>query len=235
MLKRAPTPILLFFFVFSAQARVLDVHSEIRVGRSGELTVTERITLEASAKGARLERQLPREARVADVIRNGHPEKYVLDGDRLRLGPAVLPNGRHLYQITYRAARRISFLGDHDALHWSLNGGERMTAEVILPAAVQARSIKVEGTGAGYQSLVRDGRAAFRSEAPTAIVVRFPKGVVEEPGLGTRARWLFSDYFGAMLVLALLLSTAGVLYLLQKGSGPFLPRKGRTRLIARSG
>jgi hypothetical protein len=153
---------------------------------------------------------------VAEVIRDGHPEKYVLDGERLRLGPAALPEGRHLYQITYRATRRIAFLGDHDALHWSLRGGERMTAEVVLPSSVPARQIKVEASGGEYQSLVRDGRAAFRSQDGIALVVRFPKGVVDEPGVAQRAHWLFSDYFGASLVLVILALTAWTLLQLKK-------------------
>lgn len=198
------------------EARVLDVHSEIRVAKSGELTVTERITVESREKTPRLERPLPRDSRVAEVIRNGHPEKYVLEGERLRLGPAAVPEGRHLYQITYRATRRIAFLGDHDALHWSLKGGERMTAEVVLPSSVPARQIKVEASGGEYQSLVRDGRAAFRSQDGIALVVRFPKGVVDEPGIGQRANWFFSDYFGALLVLVILALTAWTLLQLKK-------------------
>ena len=177
----------------SAGARVLDLHSEIRVGKSGELTVIERITEETRKDAAR------------------PPEK------RTR-------------QVTYRVERRIVFLGDHDALHWNLKGAERMTAEVILPASVPARQIKAEvatsapGARAGeYQSFVRDGRAAFRSQEPIAFVVRFPKGVVAEPGLGERAGWFFSDYFGIVVVAALLASTALVLHLI----------RGQTRAVRR--
>lgn len=208
-------------FALPAPARVLDAHSEIRVAKSGEATVTERITLEAGGKTPRLERQLPRDSLVVDVIRNGHAESYVLEGERLRLGPAAVPEGRHLYQVTYRAARRIAFLGDHDALHWNLEGGGRLTAEVILPASVPARQIKVEASGRDYQTLVRDGRAAFRSQDAIAIVVRFPKGVVDEPAMAQRAHWFFSDYFGTVLVLAMLILTACVLRLI-RGQGPNL-------------
>jgi len=199
-----------FLCALPAHGRVLDVHSEIRVRKSGELTVTERITLEAREKTGALQRELPQASRVVDVIRNGHPESYVLDGVRLRVGGAALPEGRHLYQITYRCcARRIAFLSDHDALHWNLKGGERITAEVILPSSVPARQIKVEASGGGsYQSFVRDGRAAFRAQEDITIVVRFPKGVVAEPAMDQRARWFFSDYFGAVLVLALIGLTA---------------------------
>jgi hypothetical protein len=191
------------------------VHSEIRVAKSGELTITERITVDARAKTIALERDMPDAAWVIDVIRDGHPETYVLDGGRLRVG-AKPPAGRHLYQITYRSARRIAFLSDHDALHWSLKGGERVTAEVILPTSVPRREIRVEGSGTGYQSFVRDGRAAFRAQDSMSLVVRFPKGVVAEPAIGQRAQWFFSDYFGLVLVLAILALSFWVLFQLKQ-------------------
>jgi len=198
--------------VTSTSARVLDVHSEIRVAKSGELTVTERITVEAHEKTGALQRELPPGSLVVEVIRNGHPERYALDdGMRLRAGGEALPAGRHLYQITYRCPRRIAFLPDHDALHWNLKGAGRVTAEVILPSSVPAREIKVEASGGSYQSFVRNGRAAFRAQDDIGIVVRFPKGVVAEPAIDERARWFFSDYFGAVLVLALIALTAGFL------------------------
>jgi hypothetical protein len=207
-------------WALAAEARVVDLHTEIRVAKSGELTVVERITVQTRGKTAGPHRDLPPGARVVEVIRNGHPEPYLLEGERLRAGPGVLPDGRHLYQLTYRCARRIAFLADHDALHWNLKGGERITAEVVLPAAVPAREIKVEASGGGqYQSFVRAGRVAFRSQGDMTIAVRFPKGVVTEPALGERARWLFSDYFGALLVVVLLGLTAGVLYLIRRRSG----------------
>ena len=199
------------------EARVLDLHSEIRVEKSGELRVTERITVEAGKGTLRLERELPHEARVVELVRDGHAEGYALDGARL-LAVGAPNEGRHLYQVTYRAPRRIAFLGDHDALHWRLSGGERMTAEVILPSSVPARQIKLEASGGEYQSLLRDGRAAFRTQAPIALVVRFPKGVVAEPGVGQRAAWFFSDYFGLFLVAVLLSLSALVLHLI-RGQG----------------
>jgi predicted membrane protein DUF2207 len=216
-MNRGLTPMLVFSFLCAgAQARALDVHGEIRVAKSGELTVTERITVEIRKNTPGLVREVPHAARVVEVIRDGHPESYALDGVRLRIGGAPLPDGRHSYQITYRSARRIAFLGDHDALHWSLKDSERITAEVILPANVPAREIKTEVVGRESQAFVRDGRAAFRSKDDMAIVVRFPKGVVAEPGIGQRARWFFSDYFGALLVLAMVGLTAWVLIQFRK-------------------
>lgn len=210
--------LLLLLISLPVHARVLDLHAEIRIAKSGELTVVERITLEAAKDTPPLERELPREARVVDMVRDGHAQAFVLDGTRLRAGGPPPKEGRHLYQLTYRAARRVVFLGDHDALHWSLKGGERMTAEVILPSSVPARQIRLEASGAAYQSLVRDGRAAFRCEAPIALVVRFPKGVVAEPKLTERAAWFFSDYFGLVTLSGLLALSALVLHLI-RGQG----------------
>jgi hypothetical protein len=42
--------------------------------------------------------------------------------------------------------------------------------------------------------------------------------VVDEPGIATRAHWIFSDYFGALLLIALLIFCVGVLYLI-RGQG----------------
>ena len=225
--KLALTPFL--FLAIHAHARILDVHTDIRVAKGGELTVTERITLEVGAteKRAGLERVLQGPLGVVGVSRNGQPEPYTLDHARLRVGRGDLPPGRHLYQIAYRSSRGIGFLdGGYDELRWKLAGAERMTAEVTLPVPVPARDIRarVETSapstqGGEVQSFVRDGRAAFRSADAVTIVVRFPKDVVAAPGLAERARWLFDDYKGLLGVFLLLSLAAGVLAGLKKQAG----------------
>ena len=204
-------------FASPVQARILDLHTEIRIARTGELVVTERITLESRDKTPRLERELPSAARVVDVIHNGHPASYAHEGARLRADPPLL-NGRQLYQITYRAPLRIAMFGEHDALQWRLYGAERMTAEVFLPSSVPARQIKADASGAPYQSFVRDGRAAFRAHEAITLSVRFPKGVIQDPGIGQRALWLFSDHFGPVLLAFLLGSAVGVIVHIRKRS-----------------
>ena len=182
-----------------------ELYSEIRVAKNGELTVTERITLESRAERPALVRELPKGAQIVDVVRNGHPEPWVVNADRLRVGGA-LPAGRHFFQITYRHARGLVYLGDHDALHWSLKAGGRVTGEVILPGAVPAAQIRVEATGGPHQSFVRDGRAAFRSRGDLAIVVRFPKAVVDSPGVAQQARWALLDYWPLLAAIALVVA-----------------------------
>ena len=208
---------LLFALVpLHAFARVVDFHSDIRVARNGELAVTERITLEVDDRRPHsvLRRELRAPVVVSDVIRNGHPEPWVLepDGDdvRLRIGKpgAALPHGRHTYQITYRSQRQVRFLNHHDELQWRLGPGELITVEIVLPSSVPSREIRAV-TGKDAQSFVRDGRAAFRAmraipaHEEVTVAVRFPKGIVNPP---TR------DYRGLVAVLVLLVLAAGVLY-----------------------
>lgn len=202
-------------FSMQAQARVVDFHSDIRIARNGELSVTERITLEVDDRQPHsvLRRELRAPAVVADVIRNGHPEPWLLepdgDGARLRIGKpgAALPHGRHTYQIAYRSQHQVRFLDAHDELHWRLGPAERITAEIVLPSSVPRREIRTDA-GKDAQSFVRDGRAAFRAMRAIApheqvmVVVRFPKNVVSQPK---------TDYRGLLVVLALLGSAAGVL------------------------
>jgi hypothetical protein len=196
-----------------AQARILDLHTEIRIAKNGELVVTERITLESREKTPRLEREVPSEAHNVEVIHH-----------------APLRNGRHLYQVTYRAPLRIEMFGEHDALEWRLHGAEHMTAEVFLPSSVPARQIKVEASSVNYQSFVRDGRVAFRTLEPITLSVRFPKGVIQDPGTRQRMLWYFSDHFGSVLLAFLIGAVIGVIVYVRNIRDPEI----RARLSPRS-
>lgn len=203
----------------SAFCRVVDFHSDIRIARSGEVAVTERITLEVDDRHPHsvLRRELRGPVTVSEVIRNGHPETWTLEADaggaRLRVGKPgeALAHGRHTYQITYRSEHQVRFLDRYDELQWPLGPAERITAEIILPSSVPAREIRAEA-GKDAQSFVRDGRAAFRSLRAIApheevmVVVRFPKNVVERAKV---------DYRGLLAVLLLLGLAAALLYRLK--------------------
>jgi hypothetical protein len=207
-------------FSMQGQARIVDFHSDIRIARNGELSVTERITLEVDDRQPHsvLRRELRAPIEVADVIRNGHPEPWLLepdgDGARLRIGKpgAALEHGRHTYQIAYRSRRQVRFLDAHDELHWRLGPAERITAEIVLPSTVPRREIRTDA-GKDAQSFVRDGRAAFRAMRAIApheevmVVVRFPKNVVSQPKM---------DYRGPLAVLLLLVASAAVLLRLRR-------------------
>jgi len=200
------------------QSKVLDFHTDIRAARSGELTVTERLTLEVDERRPYtvLLRDLPADARIVDVIRNGHPEAYTTDGRRLRIGRSALDHGRHTYQLTYRTPRPRPPGGELDELAWRIEGGdygaERITVEIMLPQRVPARDIRIV-PAKDQQSFVRDGRAAFRSTRALgpgeamSVALRFPHGVVASPRFA---------YGGIAIVLVLLLLSAAVLYGIRK-------------------
>jgi hypothetical protein len=194
----------------TAGARILDSHTEIRIAKSGEVTVTERVELQVDPRQPHsvLLRDIAAPARVLDVLRNGRPEPWELvnEGARLRIGARgkALENGRHVYQIAYRARAQVRFLDYHDELRWNLPPADRITAEVSLPASVPARDMRVTATGGDYQGFLRDGRAAVRSaKQPIVVTVRFPKDVVAAPEL---------DYRGLVFVLGGLLAAAGAMF-----------------------
>ena len=211
--------------VVPVYGRVLDFHTDIRAAKSGELTVTERLTLQVDDRHpySVLLRDLPAEAKLVDIIRNGHPETYKSEKSparlRVRIGSSTLDHGRHTYQLQYRTPRPRPPGGALDELAWRIDSGdyrvERITAEITLPALVPARDIRVVAAS-DQQTFVRDGRAAFRSTRALApgeamtIALRFPHGIVASPRFA---------YGGLLIVLALLLVTAAVLYWLQKESG----------------
>ena len=222
-------------------------HSDIRIAASGELAVTETIELQSAGRGAPrgIVRELAEDYRdrvggrvrvpleVDQVLRNGWPEPYELErvanGVRVRTGEPgrALPRGKHAYQITYRTARQVSFLEDHDELYWEVGRSldatvERLSAEVSFERPVRAGAIKVDAStgaqgarGQDYHAFVREGAAAFRATRPLAarefmaIVVAFPQGAVERPSQLERSAWYLSTNRGVQVgaaILALMLA-----------------------------
>jgi hypothetical protein len=160
----------------------------------------------------------------------------VANGVRIRTGEPgrALPRGKHAYQITYRTARQVSFFEEHDELYWEVGRNldatvERLSAEVSFERPVPASAIKAEAStgaqgaqsgahsaqGQDYHAFVREGAAAFRATRPLtarenmAIVVAFPKGVVERPSQLERSAWYLATNRGVLVgaaVLALMLA-----------------------------
>ena len=156
--------------------------------------------------------------RVIAVKRDGQSEHYAVERlakrQRIRIGNAdvMLSPGRHVYEITYRTSRQLGFFSDHDELYWNVSGSgwpfpfDRLSAEVRLPAPVPAGALRLaaytgpQGSrGTSYEVFARAGGAAFR-EGMT-IVVGFPKGVVTQPSLASRAGWWLSASAGAATAL----------------------------------
>ena len=234
----------------SAADRVVDLHSTIRIGADGVLTVTERIALELESElRGGLPRVYPREHHdrfggrvsvpfeVLRVTRNGAPEDWMLQslagGEQLRIGSpeGAVPKGAHTYEITYRTALQVGHFADHDELYWTVGGlgaplpVDHVSAEVLLPAAVPAAQLRAEAytgphgaRGRDYYQMIRDGAVGFSSTkafAPDegmAIVVDFPKGVVERPGFFARVGWFFAQNKRSAAGLVVLALVCGFLY-----------------------
>jgi hypothetical protein len=173
---------------------------------------------------------------VDEVLRNGRPEPYAVErmanGARIRTGEPgrALERGKQVYQIVYRTAREIAFLDERDELYWEVGAGlgaavERVSTEVSFERAVPASSLKVEAyTGAhgaqgqDYHAFVRESAAAFRATRPLAaregmaILVSFPKGVVEPPSHLERGTWYLATNRGVPVGMAIFALMLGVLF-----------------------
>ena len=178
-------------------------------------------------------------------------QERLSNGVRVRIGNAaqMLPHGRHVYEITYRTSRQLGFFRDHDELYWNVNGNgwtfgmDRIAAEVTLPAAVPAEKLQLEAytglqgeRGRDYEAEAREGGASFyttrsmRAHYGLTIVVAFPKGIIEEPGLAKRAGWWLGDNeggaagIGALVLLVAFLWWRWSLVGRDPRAGPAFPR-----------
>ncbi|MCI5048399.1 MAG: DUF2207 domain-containing protein [Aquisalinus sp.] len=155
-----------FFCVFTgaalAQERINNFDVTIEVEASGDIIVTEEITVTAQGNKIRrgIFRDLPRyfdddrmrlpfEYDILEVLRDEQPETYQTSSEgnayRIRIGRAdyFLPNGQYTYLIEYRVANQIRYRDDADELYWNATGTywdfpiETASATVFLPAGAQ--------------------------------------------------------------------------------------------------
>jgi len=139
-------------------------NSDIRLEKSGAMTVAETITV--NAEGNRIRRGIFRDFPltftdengrlrsvdfdVVSVTRDGNDEPWktesIAGGIRIYAGSedVMLSPGRHQYVFTYRTNRQIRYFADHDELYWNVTGNGWIfpimaaTATVNLPEGVAA-------------------------------------------------------------------------------------------------
>ncbi|MGO4352192.1 DUF2207 domain-containing protein [Rhizobium sp. RAF36] len=139
-------------------------NSDIRLEKSGAMTVAETITV--NAEGNRIRRGIFRDFPltftdengrlrsvdfdVVSVTRDGNDEPWktesISGGIRIYAGSedVMLSPGRHQYVFTYRTNRQIRYFADHDELYWNVTGNGWIfpimaaTATVNLPDGVSA-------------------------------------------------------------------------------------------------
>jgi uncharacterized membrane protein YgcG len=168
--KLIPALLFSFFALVSGgqSARAMEVirsyHADIDVAKSGALTVTETITVEAENEQIRhgIYRDFPLtftgddgqmhrvDFDLVSIKRDGQPEDFKSEGldgrgTRILIGKAdvIVPTGEHTYEIAYRTGRQIRYFPNHDELFWNVTGNgwqfpiEEATATVILPPDVK--------------------------------------------------------------------------------------------------
>lgn len=160
----------------AAQERIVEFASEIELQPSGELVVTEQITVVAEGREIRrgIYRDFPtryedRSGRrvtvpfeIEGVRRNGQPEDWhtesISNGVRVYFGSAdrMLDHGRHTYELSYRTSRQVGFFEDFDELYWNVTGNawgfqiERASAVVNLPSGASSGELRLDAY-TGYQ------------------------------------------------------------------------------------
>ena len=140
----------------------------------------------------------------------------------------LIEPGVHTYTYRYRANRMLGFFEEHDELYWNVTGNrwafpiDATSATVTLKFDAPRDQILVEGYTGRLGSKAQEygrymdeaGAIHFSADRPLpaahglTIVVGWPKGLVEEPGMLQRLGWLLSDNTNlliALLGLALLL------------------------------
>jgi hypothetical protein len=182
---------------------------------------------------------------VLRVTREGYSEPFFTEkrsnGVRVYIGDknSYLQPGEYRYEITYRTNRQLGFFAVHDELYWNVTGNgwgfpiNSVTANVVLPQGVAATDITVEAytgasgaKGSAYRANVPgDSRAGFVTTEVLApnegltIVVGWPKGFVDEPGLVRKVTWLLQDNAGLLIALATLFLNVLYLWLVWKRYG----------------
>lgn len=213
--------------------RILSFHSDIVVHEDASMSVTETITVRAT--GAQIRRGIFRDFptrytdalrnnyvvdfQVLDVLRDGRPEPYrvegVANGKRVYVGreDVFLESGRYTYTLTYRTDRQLGFFEAHDELYWNVTGNgwvfpiDRASARVVLPANIPRDQLRLDAyTGAqggrdqDYE-VARDlaGEPTFSTTKPLdkfeglTLVVGWPKGYVQEPMAARRLEYFVRD------------------------------------------
>jgi uncharacterized membrane protein YgcG len=138
-------------------------HADIAVAKSGELTVTE--TIRVNAEHTKIRRGIYRDFpltftgddaemhrvdfHIVSIERDGQKEDYrtepIDNGIRIYIGnkDRMLSYGEHIYRITYKTDRQIRYFPKHDELFWNVTGNSwefpinKATARVILPDGVK--------------------------------------------------------------------------------------------------
>ena len=157
--------------------------------------------------------------KIESVLRNGSYEEFstrpISHGLRIYIGNSdrYIAKGRHTFKIRYRTNRQLGYFDNYDELYWNVNGTDwafpvdKVSSTIHLPYGMTKGDIEMEaytgpqgGQGKNYRAeIINEQQVFFETLKPMparhglTIVVSFPKGVVIEPGLEQRIKYLLDD------------------------------------------
>ena len=182
----------------------------ITVNKDASVNVTERLVVQA--EGDRIQRGIFRVLpyrgvggyEILSVRRDGRPEPYTLQesssAKKLYIGQkgVTIPQGKHVYELTYRAKTTVRFQKDFDELYWNVTGNDwpflikAASARVTLPEGAEVLpdgvSLYTGIMGAREANARASGHSFFYTTRPLlagegfTISVAWNKGVIQEPG-----------------------------------------------------
>ena len=194
-----------------AVERIMSFISDVKVERSGDLEVTETITVDAqldkiqrgilrdfptiyrTTNGRRVEVGFDIQSIARDGVAEPYTTEKLSNGVRIRIGRAdrYLTQGPHEYVIKYRTTRQIGYFPEFDELYWNATGTgwtfpiDMAEARITLPERVpfiqKAFYTGPQGSTANDATVVE--------EEPGRIVFRTTKPLPAFNGLTVAAGW----------------------------------------------
>ncbi|WP_394165135.1 DUF2207 domain-containing protein [Neptunomonas phycophila] len=172
---------------------------------------------------------------LTDVTRDGQPENFhtkaQANGTRIYIGSqnVILPTARYTYQLRYQMKRMIQFGDNTDELFFNVIGTgfvfpiDRAKARIQLPEnAIISDSIAYTGRQGSREhnanlSPINSHTIEVESSQPLSpyegisLAVAWNKGVISEPTLADKLRWVWKD--GMLILIAIAGFAATGLYL----------------------
>ena len=169
------------------------------------------------------------------VNRNGAPEpwhtKELSNGVRIYAGSAghMISTGIHEYELKFTTNRQLGFFDDHDELYFNAIGHgwsfpiDRAVVTLSLPFQPDQEQVSLS-VYTGRQGSEEDHATAewtrsdtvqfettrpLRAREGLTFAVSWPKGLVEQPGIGQRISWFLRDNGAAIALLLGWLLAAG--------------------------
>lgn len=190
----------------AAEEKITSFDADIAIDASGDITITETISVIAEGRNIRrgIYRDIPTRYRepsgrrvnvpieVESVRRNGSREAWhtedISNGIRIYFGSAdrTLEPGEHTYDLRYTTRRQIGFFDDYDEFYWNATGNawdfviESASAEIRLPEAVDRQQLRLHGY-TGPEGTQGDD---YRVEVVAPDRVRFETTAAQGPGSG---------------------------------------------------